>query len=59
MVGIQFHPESILTDCGYPLLAAFLARAQIALPDALPRLADELDEPLPRPFIVPDRPVTF
>ena len=27
LVGIQFHPESILTDCGYPLLAAFLRRA--------------------------------
>ena len=27
LVGIQFHPESILTDYGYPLLAAFLRRA--------------------------------
>ena len=24
VVGLQFHPESILTDAGYPLLAAFL-----------------------------------
>ena len=24
VVGMQFHPESILTECGYALLAAFL-----------------------------------
>ena len=27
IVGLQFHPESILTDCGYPLLAGFLRMA--------------------------------
>jgi anthranilate synthase/aminodeoxychorismate synthase-like glutamine amidotransferase len=27
IVGLQFHPESILTDAGYPLLAAFLRLA--------------------------------
>ena len=25
VVGLQFHPESILTDCGYPLLGEFPA----------------------------------
>lgn len=34
VVGLQFHPESILTDAGYPLLAAFLRRAGIAVPPA-------------------------
>ena len=29
MVGLQFHPESILTDCGYQLLANFLEIAKI------------------------------
>ena len=27
VVGLQFHPESILTEVGYPLLAAFLRLA--------------------------------
>jgi anthranilate synthase component II len=27
VVGLQFHPESILTDCGYALLAGFLRLA--------------------------------
>ncbi len=59
VVGIQFHPESILTDCGYPLLAAFLRRAGLALPDELPDMASELAEPVEPPFAVPSRPVTF
>ena len=31
--GLQFHPESILTDCGYPLLAAFLRLAGLSTPN--------------------------
>ena len=27
IVGLQFHPESILTDCGYEILAGFLELA--------------------------------
>ncbi len=34
--GLQFHPESILTDCGYSLLANFLRRAGLAAPDEVP-----------------------
>ncbi len=30
IVGLQFHPESILTDCGYALLRNFLRLAGIA-----------------------------
>ncbi len=41
VVGLQFHPESILTDCGYQLLAAFLRRAQLATPGKLPNFEDE------------------
>jgi anthranilate synthase/aminodeoxychorismate synthase-like glutamine amidotransferase len=33
IVGLQFHPESILTEHGYPLLAAFLGMAGIAPPE--------------------------
>ena len=45
LVGIQFHPESILTDCGYPLLAAFLRRRP-ALPASCPRSTANLPPPL-------------
>ncbi len=40
-VGLQFHPESILTDCGYQLLAAFLHRAGLSTPSTLPCIEDE------------------
>jgi len=42
VVGLQFHPESILTDCGYSLMAAFLRRAKLTTPDRLPNIDDEL-----------------
>jgi anthranilate synthase component II len=38
VVGLQFHPESILTDCGYPLLAAFLRLAGLSTPNELPNI---------------------
>jgi len=41
IVGLQFHPESILTDSGYPLLAAFLKRIGLPATEPLPALADE------------------
>ena len=42
VVGLQFHPESILTECGYPLLAAFLRLAGLPVPARLPAIGDEL-----------------
>ena len=41
VVGLQFHPESILTESGYDLLAAFLRRAGIAVPESVPSHAGE------------------
>jgi anthranilate synthase/aminodeoxychorismate synthase-like glutamine amidotransferase len=41
LVGVQFHPESILTDAGYPLLAAFLRLAGLPVPHPLPTLESE------------------
>ncbi len=34
--GVQFHPEAILTSCGYELLANFLRCAGLAVPRKLP-----------------------
>jgi anthranilate synthase/aminodeoxychorismate synthase-like glutamine amidotransferase len=41
VVGLQFHPESILTDSGYRLLAGFLRLAGLALPTELPSVDSE------------------
>ena len=41
VVGLQFHPESILTDIGYPLLAAFLRLAGLAVPAEVPTIDSE------------------
>ena len=45
MVGLQFHPESILTEHGYPILAAFLRLAGLPVPHELPTIAGELRTP--------------
>ena len=42
LVGLQFHPESILTNHGYSLLAAFLRLAGLSVPAELPQLEGEL-----------------
>jgi len=38
VVGLQFHPESILTEAGYPLLAGFLRIAGLPVPAEIPQL---------------------
>jgi anthranilate synthase component 2 len=58
IVGVQFHPESILTDHGFGLLAGFLRVAGLCLAGAVPDAAAErptrrADRPLP------SGPVTF
>jgi len=59
VVGVQFHPESILTDAGFPLLAAFLRLAGLPVRDPLPTRDGELREPRPGPPLFPAAPVTF
>jgi gamma-glutamyl-gamma-aminobutyrate hydrolase PuuD len=44
LVGLQFHPESILTEHGYALLAAFLRQAGIGVLGEVPELASEREE---------------
>jgi anthranilate synthase/aminodeoxychorismate synthase-like glutamine amidotransferase len=41
VVGLQFHPESILTDVGYALLAGFLRLAGLAVPAEVPGIDSE------------------
>lgn len=59
VVGVQFHPESILTQHGYELLANFLRLSGVELPAPLPDLTQELDEPRGEPFVLPQTPITF
>jgi anthranilate synthase component II len=56
--GVQFHPESILTDGGYALLANFLMLSGIEVAGEIPQLAAERP-PSAEPRPMPDRPVTF
>jgi anthranilate synthase/aminodeoxychorismate synthase-like glutamine amidotransferase len=58
VVGLQFHPESILTECGYDLLAGFLRLAQLT--PARPQPTLDSERPVePSPPLLPQGPVTF
>jgi anthranilate synthase/aminodeoxychorismate synthase-like glutamine amidotransferase len=56
--GVQFHPESILTEGGYTLLANFLELAGVKPLHDIPHLDPERPAAVVLPP-VPDRPVTF
>jgi anthranilate synthase/aminodeoxychorismate synthase-like glutamine amidotransferase len=58
LVGVQFHPESILTRGGYRLLANFLDRAAIEY-DRAQVPADEMPLAIEATYEPPTRPVTF
>jgi anthranilate synthase component II len=60
LFGVQFHPESILTEHGYELLANFMRLAGLEVGESAGTLANDQLAQLPhvrRP--VPTRPVTF
>ena len=57
--GVQFHPESILTESGYPLLANFLRLAGLKRPATLPKFQTEHYEPIEAERELPRVPVTF
>jgi anthranilate synthase/aminodeoxychorismate synthase-like glutamine amidotransferase len=58
IVGLQFHPESILTDFGFELLANFLRIAGLRVPSEIPGIGAERLDP-PRVERLPAAPVTF
>jgi anthranilate synthase/aminodeoxychorismate synthase-like glutamine amidotransferase len=57
VIGVQFHPESILTDLGYSLLTNFLQLAGMQ-PASSPSIEDERAAPQ-APAPLPSMPVTF
>ena len=59
LVGLQFHPESVLTEEGYRLLAQFLELAKLVPGEPIPLL--ETGPPLSSEpaSLPPGRPITF
>jgi anthranilate synthase/aminodeoxychorismate synthase-like glutamine amidotransferase len=59
LVGLQFHPESVLTEGGYDLLATFLRLSGLKVPDNHAAIADELRPAAMPAAALPAGPVTF
>ena len=59
VAGLQFHPESVLTEHGYAMLANFLRLAGMEVPNPLPSFEDELCVEHSDDYEAPDSPVTF
>ncbi|MBC8350411.1 MAG: aminodeoxychorismate/anthranilate synthase component II [Planctomycetes bacterium] len=58
IIGVQFHPESILTDHGYSLVSNFLTLAGITSSELPEASSERLPSPAPSAQL-PTTPVTF
>jgi anthranilate synthase component 2 len=58
-IGLQFHPESILTPSGFELLRGFLRLTKETIPIAASGFRSELRERTPERQPMPATPVTF
>lgn len=60
VVGVQFHPESILTDFGYEMLSAFLRMAGLTVSaNATATIRSERQPTRVPEYRIPQQPVTF
>ena len=59
VIGIQFHPESVLTATGYPLLANFLDLHGFKVEKPLPAIDQECQQVVASTPPQTDRPVSF
>jgi anthranilate synthase/aminodeoxychorismate synthase-like glutamine amidotransferase len=58
VVGLQFHPEAILTECGYQMLASFLRSCGLQTADPVGlSLAEHCSDS--EEYALPSAPVTF
>ncbi|MCG8586404.1 MAG: aminodeoxychorismate/anthranilate synthase component II [Pirellulales bacterium] len=57
--GLQFHPESILTNVGFRILANFMRLANVESDASEDMFASERQSVPPRPRAMPTRPVAF
>jgi anthranilate synthase/aminodeoxychorismate synthase-like glutamine amidotransferase len=56
--GVQFHPEAVLTEHGYAMLANFLVQAGQPVPERLPTAESERPQ-AGAEWSLPAEPVTF
>jgi anthranilate synthase/aminodeoxychorismate synthase-like glutamine amidotransferase len=57
--GVQFHPESILTEAGFSLLANFLNIAGVGSLAAADAMTSELELASPPPRVLPSTPIAY
>jgi hypothetical protein len=59
VVGLQFHPESVLTNSGYLLLANFLRMAGVDVPENDLTVDSERHRVVEETTVETDRIITF
>jgi anthranilate synthase/aminodeoxychorismate synthase-like glutamine amidotransferase len=54
LVGLQFHPESILTQCGFGILSGFLRTMGLTVPSDVPDISSEWSGQAHQPVCLPN-----